>query len=350
MGTVEKLQQVLDEAVDSGEECGCQLAVYQHGKLLCSLYSGFATPDKKIKVDENTLFPVFSVGKGIMAALMHILHEQGFYDYDDLAGSYWQEYACNGKEMTSILHVLTHRSGLYQFPDGMPFEEQFQWAKACSVLASMASLDCIGGKHHYHARTFGVLTGRLAELMTGEKLQVLLEKNIFDVLGIDRIFFGLPETRFRELALIDDTAHANSYLTQFNQMSVLGGLNPSSNGCANALSLAKLYAALLPEGVEGKSLLKSQTVENATILRRTPDDPVLPEQWTKFGLGWVLCGPDDAPERMFGHGGACGSEAFADKKSGLAVGFTKNRVSKSHPNHQLRNQISRILGIPERIW
>ena len=47
----EKLQQILDEAVASGEECGCQLAVYQHGKLLCTLCAGFTTPDKKIKVD-----------------------------------------------------------------------------------------------------------------------------------------------------------------------------------------------------------------------------------------------------------------------------------------------------------
>ena len=350
MALIEKLQQVLDEAVASGEECGCQLAVYQHGKQLCSLCAGFTTPDKKIKVDENTLFPVFSVGKGIIAALMHILYEQGFYDYDDLVGPYWQEYACNGKEMTRIWHILTHRSGLYQFPAGTPLEEQFQWEKAYSVLSAMAPLDCIGSKHHYHAGTFGVLTGRLAELLTGEKLSVLLKKNIWDTLGIDRIFFGLPETYFRELALIDDTAISNDSLTKFNNISILGGLNPSSNGCANALSLAKLYAALLPEGLEGKTLLKNQTVENATILRRAPDDPILPGQWAKFGLGWVLCGPENDRGRMFGHGGACGSEAFADKESGIAVGFTKNKVNKNHPDHITRNKISRVLGIPERVW
>ena len=49
-------------------------------------------------------------------------------------------------------------------------------------------------------------------------------------------------------------------------------------------------------------------------------------------------------------GGACGSEAFADKESGIAVGFTKNKVNKNHPDHITRNKISRVLGIPERVW
>ena len=29
-----KLQQILNDTVASGEECGCQLVVYRHGELL----------------------------------------------------------------------------------------------------------------------------------------------------------------------------------------------------------------------------------------------------------------------------------------------------------------------------
>ena len=49
-------------------------------------------------------------------------------------------------------------------------------------------------------------------------------------------------------------------------------------------------------------------------------------------------------------GEECGCEAFADKVTGFAVGFTKNKVNGNHPNHITRNKISRLLGIPERIW
>ena len=41
-----ELQQIMDEATDSGEECGCQLAIFQHGKPVLSLVSGYTSADR----------------------------------------------------------------------------------------------------------------------------------------------------------------------------------------------------------------------------------------------------------------------------------------------------------------
>lgn len=346
---VKQLQAVLDEAVDKGEELGCQLAVYKDGELLCSLSAGSTSADRSKPVTENTLFPVFSVGKGIIATLIHILYEEKVLDYDDPVIRYWPGYGCGGKEATRIWHILSHRAGVYKFPADFPFEEQFNWQASTACLAAMTPLDTIGGLHHYHARSFGILAGRIAELAAGKSLDLLLKEKIFVPLGIKGIFFGLPEEKFSETAQIDANG-IQSALPDFNSKKILGGLNPSSNGCMNALSIAKVYASLTSSGLRGNRLLKDETVTNATILRRTPEDVLKPGDWTKFGLGYALCGPPEDFARMFGHGGACGSEGFADKKTGLAVGFTKNRVSRNHPDHHTRNQISRILGIPERVW
>ena len=97
------------------------------------------------------------------------------------------------------------------------------------------------------------------------------------------------------------------------------GFLPSANGCANASSIARHYAALLGE-VDGVRLLRPETVADAAVLRRAPEDPVPPEgTWEKFGLGYALCGPADNPGALFGHGGALGAEGFADRTSGIAV-------------------------------
>ena len=54
------LQQAMDEATESGEECGCQLAIFQHGKPVLSLVSGYTSATRNEKVAEQTLFPIFS--------------------------------------------------------------------------------------------------------------------------------------------------------------------------------------------------------------------------------------------------------------------------------------------------
>ncbi|MCQ2378722.1 MAG: beta-lactamase family protein [Victivallaceae bacterium] len=351
---IEKLQAALDRAVASGEECGCQLAVFRDGKMLCNLVSGYADAAHTRKVDTRTLFPVFSVGKGILTTLFHILSEKGFISPDDPVVRHWPEYGVRGKEKTRVRDILSHRGGLYGFPDGFPFPEWFDWEKAASALAGSEVFDRIGGKHHYHAHTYGVLLGRLLEKATGRSVTDLLREHLLDVLSVDSMFFSLPDERLGDLAEIvpraDGPGDPPDMRLSFNDRRVLQGLNPSSSMTSNAVSIARVYAALIGNGVDGRRLLTDATLEKALTMQRAADDPASRDQWDIFGLGYALCGPVAPWNRMFGHGGACGSEGFADRETGYAVGFTKNRLNATHPDHPTRNEISRILGIPARIW
>jgi CubicO group peptidase (beta-lactamase class C family) len=99
---------------------------------------------------------------------------------------------------------------------------------------------------------------------------------------------------------------------------------PASNGFGNARALARHYAALLPGGVDGVRLLDDATVAMAT--RWDPAiDGTIPGNG-RWGMGYGLQGPDDAPGTVFGHGGYGGSTAFADTRLGLAVGLVKSRM------------------------
>ena len=343
------LQNVLDEYTSSGKECGCQLAVYHNGTLLYDLASGWTDETKSRKVDTQTLFPVFSVGKGVVTTLIHVLHEEGLIDYNAPVTDYWKEYGKNGKEKTLVKDILSHRAGLAHLPVMEKMEDKYNWEHLCKNVEEAAPSLPIGGKNQYHAAIYGVLTGHLAECAAGKKLTDLFQEKLFAPLGIENMFFTLPEEKYGNLAKIVNTE--NKFYLDHNEKYALSGLNPSSNGTCNARSLAMMYASLTGDGLSGKRLLKDETIGNATILCRSSDDPLLPEQWNGFGLGYVLCGPrNEDIGRIFGHGGACGSEGFADKKTRLAVGFTKNRALKEHPHHEIRNRISEILDLPSRVW
>lgn len=125
------LQSLLDEAVESGLECGCQLAIYQDGELIADLAAGFTSPERKNPVTPETLFPVFSVGKAIAVTAIHRLLEKGTLSYSTRLGDVWPEFDCNGKEHILLWHVLTHRAALFRDPEYAAPEEMADWQKMC---------------------------------------------------------------------------------------------------------------------------------------------------------------------------------------------------------------------------
>lgn len=353
---VQRLQEALDRAVDSGEECACQLAVYRHGRLVCDLVAGTLSNERRTKVDTETLFPVFSVGKGVLSTLFHIFVQQGRIHPDEPVVKYWPEYGQNGKEATLIRHMLSHRTGLQKFPAEFPLLQMFNWETAAATLEASAPLDRIGGRHHYHGYTFGILVGQLLERALGVGIRDLLRQEILESLSIDTFFYGIPLERLDNVARIvpytqrDGSVDCTDQRLCFNDVQILRGLNPSANAACNARALARIYASMIGDGVDGVRLVDDATLEQALILQRSEDDDPPGDEWDKFGLGYALVGPVAPWNRMFGHGGACGAEGFADRESGYAVGFTKNKLNATHPDHPTRNAISEILGIPPRIW
>ena len=74
------LQKVLQTAIDRGER-GVQVAAYLGDELVMDGWIGQAdscgTP-----VTATTLFPIFSVTKGLTATAIHLQAERGLLDYD----------------------------------------------------------------------------------------------------------------------------------------------------------------------------------------------------------------------------------------------------------------------------
>lgn len=349
---IETLQKVMDEATESGEECGCQLAIFQDGKLLTSLFSGYTSAERKEKVTERTLFPVFSCGKSVMSTMIHMLVEQGKLDYDARIADYWPEFGCLGKEDIRLWQVMSHRTGLHELPQIDSFDCQGDWDYMCRKMEQAVPKMKPGTKCNYQGVTYAWLAGETVRRATGKSMQQLIREQIFRKLGIDDSFaFGTTAVQDSLCARVDSTAKPDSWCAQvFNSLPIRHGFVPSMNACGNALSLARYYSALVTE-TDGIRLLKKTTLDHATELCRDAGDPIPPEgTWAKFGLGYALLEKDGTLGIRFGHGGALGSEGFADRESTFVLAFTKNKDLPTHPVHPVRNRISAVLGLPERIW
>ena len=348
-----RLQELLDEATASGEECGCQLAIFRHGKPLLSLVSGYTSAERKEKVTERTMFPVFSCGKSVMATMVHRLAEQGILDYDARIADYWPEFGCSGKEDIRLWQVLSHRSGLHILPELDDPDQLADWDLMCRKMAEATPVVPPGTKCNYQGVTHAWLVGETVRRAAGKSMQQLIREQIFRPLGIDDSFaFGTNAEQDRLRAEVDSSRKPDSWCAQrCSRISFLHGFIPSANGCANAFSLAKYYSALVTE-TDGIRLLKKETLDRATRLCRHADDPIPPGgTWAKFGLGYALLTDENGRLGIrFGHGGALGSEGFADRETGFAFAFTKNMDLPTHPVHPVRNRISAVLGLEVRNW
>jgi len=112
------VQQVLDAAVANGYQNSVQCCVYIDGEKVVDAWAGTYEKGASRKIDGNTLFPIYSTGKGMFATAAHRLIEMGKISPDTKIADVWPEFGCNGKQDIKFWHVLSHRSGL---PSTLPY-------------------------------------------------------------------------------------------------------------------------------------------------------------------------------------------------------------------------------------
>jgi CubicO group peptidase (beta-lactamase class C family) len=242
---------------------------------------------------------VFSTTKGITYTAIHILAERGLLDYDDPVARYWPAFAARGKSRVTIRQLLTHSAGVPQMPEGSTPEDLCDWDRICAPL------------------------------------------------GLRNLFFGIPDEAEDRVAFLEDgpipeygpepmpmlakaiPEQLPAAATLYNCPNIRRACIPAAGGIMNARDLARHYACLAT-GVDGVRLLPPKRVALIAQEQTRATDQVIGLNIRK-GLGYFLHGENgesisDSPD-SFGHPGAGGSVGYADPAHGLAVGFTKTRLT-----------------------
>ncbi|POX47009.1 serine hydrolase domain-containing protein [Streptomyces sp. Ru72] len=340
-------------------ERGAAVAVYRDGRKVVDLWGGTKDVDGTAPWLRETAQIVRSATKGVAAAVLLMLAERGEVDLDAPVGHHWPEYKAQGKERTTVRHVLAHRAGVPVLDRPLTPAEAADPDLAATVLAGQAPAWEPGTDHGYHAQTYSWLTSELVRRATGRSIGEWIATEIAGPLGLD-LWVGLPEAEAHRVGRVGPIeaparegglrtrpkrAVADAYadpagltrrafaaitpLPDENDPAYRSAVLPASNGIATADALARFYAALTGE-VDGVRLFSPSTVELARREASAGPDRVLVVP-TRFGLGYMLHGsasPLLAPG-SFGHPGRGGALGFADPESGIAFGYVTNGFHKS---------------------
>ena len=180
-------------------ELGASVSIWQEGREILSLSSGFADRARSREWRSDTLVPVWSATKGPAAVCALLaLHEAGL-PLNCPVGEIWPEFVGAGKAEMTFAHLFSHTAGLCALDERVSI---MNYEEVIEALERQRPLWVPGERQGYHARTFGFLMDEIVRRITGaESLGEYFREMIGSQLGLD-FWIGLPTAQHERVATI----------------------------------------------------------------------------------------------------------------------------------------------------
>ncbi|MDR2007818.1 MAG: serine hydrolase [Alphaproteobacteria bacterium] len=196
----EKIQAIAEEKIYSHKTAGMVVLVQQGGEIQYLQAFGFAylkeggrNIRKPIPMQTDTIFDLASITKVLATtqAVMMLIHENKLH-LDDKVSAFLPQFNMSDKMNITIYDLLTHSSGL------SPWQPLYIHAKnqqeAINYIAKFPLAYKTGTNQIYSDLGFIVL-GAVVEKITGQLLDVYLQENLYDRLGLADTGFNIGEDK-----------------------------------------------------------------------------------------------------------------------------------------------------------
>ena len=349
----EKLKKFCDSVLELGVP-GFDLVIYKEGECILRYMNGYSDFENKIKMNGNEIYNIYSCSKVITCIAALQLLEKGLFSLEDKLSNYMPEF----KEMTIrtddgikkaknpilIKHLFEMTAGFsYDCHSNQlkkAIEETNGKCPTREVMKYLAKEPLIfePGDRWEYSLCHDVLAA-FVEVISGEKFEAYVKKNIFDVIGMNNSTFMLPTEEIETIApqyRFENGQAINIGKPIFNYKI---GTEYASGG-AGAISTVDDYIKFL-EGIRTYKLLKEKTVKLMISDRLT--DEQKRTYWTKGTLGYglgVRCPKGDKRDIDFGWGGAAGAYLAIDVQNAISIYFATHLLSS--PAQGLRSMLYRF--------
>jgi CubicO group peptidase (beta-lactamase class C family) len=223
----QRVQEAIDELVESGAERGLQVAVYHQGEQVVDATAGVTDPTTGRPLTSDTPFFSYSIGKGMASTVIHVLAERGVLDYDTRIVELWPEFGAHGKETATVRHVLSQSVGVPGLPAGLTVEDMCNWEKMCAIIADSEPWWEPGTRIGYHAITWGYIVGEIIRRASGKPIPQALREEVAEPLGVEgELFFAVPAAEQRRVARLEDAPGSEEMFGELPEDSPIFKLGP----------------------------------------------------------------------------------------------------------------------------
>ncbi|MBS0208206.1 MAG: beta-lactamase family protein [Planctomycetes bacterium] len=328
---------VLNRATASGQVAAAALHVSRRNESFTRAFGKAA--------GERAMFLLGSISKPIaMTSLMTFFDRDEFKLADPLK-KFIPEFRGDGRETVTMQHLLTHVSGLPdQLRDNDALRRRHAPLGEFVAQAIRTPLEFTPGSRYQYSSMGILLAARVAELLSGTDILSLVDRTVFQPLGMQHSAQGLGRFALEQLVPVQTEFAApeagagdpgakdwdwnSAYWRKLG--APWGGTHCSAGDVARFLT-----EFLLQQG----KVVRPETARLMTMNHNPPGQ-------TARGLGFVVgaaAGSPGCSERTFGHTGSTGTLAWADPTSQtICVVLTSlpGRAVKPHPRELAAAQVA----------
>lgn len=360
--------------VDQGEISGIVTLVATKDRVLHLSAVGNSDVAQGRKLQTNDLFWIASMTKPVTGLAIGMLVDDGKVKFDDPVAKYIPEFAHmtvvenagrgggNGgaqppaasaapqpaSRPITLRDLLTHTSGMGEYSDREPHLTLAETA----VRAAKVPLRSQPGTRWAYSTTGIDMLGRVVEVASGMSFDAFLQQRLFTPLGMkDTTFWPTPEQEKRlAKSYIRNTQTGKLEEIPVNYMyktAVTDRGRPPLGGAglfSTAEDIVKVYQMALNKGEwNGRRIIRTETL--AEMTRKQTGDLK-----ARAGMPWGLafCVIED-PKAMeanamlspgsFGHGGAFGTNSWADPTTGTIYILMLQRDKMGNPDNSPMHRV-----------
>jgi CubicO group peptidase (beta-lactamase class C family) len=220
----------------------------------------------------KTQSPIASSSKWLTATLLYKLAEEGKLDLDDPVERYIPEFGKYFKSYITLRHCLSHMTGIEEKGTLRNIVQRRKFSSLEEEVIDIAgrNIRAKPGTDFWYGATGFMIAGRVAEIVTKKKFDVLIKMKLFTPLE-------MRKTSFAELGG--------------------GPINPAGGAVSTAEDMVKFLQMLLRKGkVNNSSYLSESSVEELLRLRAEPSKVAFaPASAKGYGYAsgaWVISSKD----------------------------------------------------------
>lgn len=334
---------------------GFDLIVYKDGECILRHMGGYSNPEEKIPMKGDEKYHIYSCSKLFTCVAAMQLWEKGLFSLDDKLSDYIPAFA----EMTVktedgvkkaqnpilIRDLFRMTSGLnYKLKTPALLEYYEIPNNPCPTLEvvnliAKTPLEFEPGEGWFYSLSHDVLAA-LVEILSGEKFEIYVKKNIFDPLGMVHSDFLHP---------IEDW---EGFAHQYRYNAETGEFEPRwtntyrpgkayASGGAGCVSTVEDYIKFLEALRIGDVILKKETIAEMSKNQLTEKQKKMYNEGRpggSYGLG-MRAMREDLTE--FGWGGAAGAFASVDPVNQITLYYAQHVICS--PNRALRSWVYRTV-------
>ena len=273
-----------------------------HGDELVLRGFGLTNLDNPQAVDADTVFPIASISKTVVATAMMRLVEEGRLDLEAPVRAYLPDFAIQDEATNRevrIWHLLTHTPG-WEGQLSTPDRGPETLANFIGTLADLPRLAPPGSVWSYNNAGFGV-AGRVIEVVTDASIGEALADLVFDPLGLTHAFTRTGAAMTHRFAAPHREEDGRTVVIRPFELPA----NVSAGGAAMSLGSMMTYARFhMGRGAGGgPSVLRAETLEDMRRPRLTKNATT-----DAMGIGWHLRTLGDV--QTAAHGGTLGGHCL----------------------------------------